>query len=294
MTSDKSLRPLQAKPVSRWSQERRLEFVDFRLRWDGRLNRSDLMAFFGISMPQASLDIARYTELAPHNLVYDRSARVYVAGEKFTPLYPSSNPSRFLNELLAIETGVLEPEASFVNWRPSIAFVPAPGRALDAGTLSLLLQAVRERSSISVLYQSMSASRTGPERRTLSPHAFAHDGFRWHVRAYCHEHSEFRDFVIARMLEVTPADAPSHAPDEDVRWQTQVRLVLGPNPQLTKAQQRAIELDYGMSDGEAVLECRQALLFYLLRHLRLEKEEDDSPEKKQVVLKNREAVEKYL
>jgi hypothetical protein len=294
MTSDKTLRPVEAKPVSRWSQDRRLEFIDFRLRWDGRLNRSDLMAFFGISVPQASMDIARYTELAPYNLVYDRSARVYVAAEHFSPLYPSSSPSRFLNELLAIESGVVEAEASFVGWRPPIALMPVPGRAFHAATLAVLLKAVREHSSLSVLYQSMSSPKTGPEWRTLSPHAFAHDGFRWHVRAYCHKHNDFRDFVIARMLEVRPADAKGPTPEEDVKWQTQVRLVLGPNPRLTKGQQRAIELDYGMSDGEAILECRQALLFYLLAHLGLDKERTDAPEKQQVVLKNRKAIEKYL
>jgi hypothetical protein len=49
-----------------------------------------------------------------------------------------------------------------------------------------------------------------------------------------------------------------------------------------------------MSDGEAILECRQALLFYLLAHLGLDKERTDAPEKQQVVLKNRKAIEKYL
>ena len=46
--------------VARWGQERRLEFIDFRLYWEGRINRSDLIDFFGISVPQASLDLAKY------------------------------------------------------------------------------------------------------------------------------------------------------------------------------------------------------------------------------------------
>ena len=32
--------------VSKWNQTRRLEFIDFRLAVDGRLNRADLVAFF--------------------------------------------------------------------------------------------------------------------------------------------------------------------------------------------------------------------------------------------------------
>lgn len=30
---------------ARWGQERRLEFIDYRLRWDGQINRSSLTDF---------------------------------------------------------------------------------------------------------------------------------------------------------------------------------------------------------------------------------------------------------
>ena len=51
-----------------WGQDRRVEFIDFRLRWEGLLNRADLTGFFGISIPQASLDPAKYIALPPKNL----------------------------------------------------------------------------------------------------------------------------------------------------------------------------------------------------------------------------------
>jgi hypothetical protein len=280
------------RPPTRWGQERRLEFIDFRLRWDGRLNRGDLIAFFGISVPQASLDISRYSELAPGNLLYDRRARVYIASSKFEPLFASSSPSRFLNDLHASETGILEAEASFVGWRPPLAYVPAPGRALDAETLVVLLRAVRERFGVRALYQSM--SRAAPHQRVLTPHAFAYDGFRWHVRAYCHSRDQFRDFVIARMLEVEIEERGGPGAEEDLAWQTSVELVLAPNPRLAKAHQRAIELDYGMTHGQVSLVCRQALLFYVLNHLGLNTAEGSKPEAQQVVLKNRAAVAKCL
>lgn len=112
--------PLQrlGRSSGRWSQDRRLEFIDFRLRWDGRLNRGDLTAFFGISVPQASLDIARYSELAPGNLEYDRSSRVYVAPQSFTPLFPASDAGRYLNELLAKCSELDAEQSSFLAWAP--------------------------------------------------------------------------------------------------------------------------------------------------------------------------------
>ena len=46
----------QAKK-SRWSVGQRLEFIDFRLFWEGHVNRGDLVSFFGVSVPQASSDL---------------------------------------------------------------------------------------------------------------------------------------------------------------------------------------------------------------------------------------------
>ena len=60
----------------RWAPEQRLEFIEFRLFWDGAVNRSDLMDRFGISEPQASKDLASYRELAANNLQYDSVSRV--------------------------------------------------------------------------------------------------------------------------------------------------------------------------------------------------------------------------
>lgn len=284
--------PKQPKTTSRWGQERRLEFIDVRLRWDGRINRSDLTTFFGISVPQASLDIAKYVELAPDNAVYDRSARVYLAGERFKPLYPSNTPQRFLNELLAQAAGVLQPELTFLGWTPSTDLTPSPGRQVTAEVLLPLLAGIRGANRVQVTYQSMSS--TEPGERQLSPHAIAFDGFRWHVRAYCHRREQYLDFVIARILEARRSEEPAVPGDEDEAWHRKVSLVLGPNLALPAAAQRVIELDYGMTDGQVTLECRQALLFYTLKRLGLLEGQDAPPEVQQIALLNRQEVLPYL
>lgn len=276
----------------RWSQERRLEFIDFRLRWDGRLNRGDLMDFFGVSVPQASLDISRYTELAPDNLIYDRSSRVYVATDSFIPVYSSSDATRYLNELLAHVSGVDSGASSFLAWAPSVATVPSPGRTFRIEVLVALLKAIREGGAIRVLYQSM--TRPQATARTLSPHALAHDGFRWHARAFCHTRQEFRDFVIARMLGIEGFESAAARADDDVEWKTFVPLVLVPHPKLSESHKRAIELDFGMKDGQVTFECRQAFLFYALRHLRLDLEDSAKPEAQQISLRNRVDVEAFM
>ena len=277
---------------SRWSQDRRIEFIDFRLRWEGRLNRSDLTAHFSISVPQASLDIAKYLELAPENMAYDKSARVYVAGPAFEPLFASSSASQYLNELLSVQTGLLGPEASFLGWQPTMDVVPTPGRQLDSDTLVGLVTAIRAQRPVSVLYQSMTQEE--PQRRTVSPHALANDGFRWHVRAFCHVRQQFRDFVIARILKIeTSADTYVEAA-ADEHWARTVVLEIAPNPELAGAHRRVIELDYGMVGGKAALVCRQALLFYALKHLGLDQLTGGSPKAHQIVLENRAEIEPLL
>ena len=166
-TSDDNPEQMPTKGNARWGQDRRLAFIDFRLRWDGRINRSDLTDFFGISVPQASLDIARYSELAPQNLAYDRSSRVYKATETFQPHSKESQTQGYLSELLASTTGVIEPSMSFIGWRPSVDSVPQPGRTVASDTLAALLKAIREGAGLKVVYQSMSQAE--PNSRVISP-----------------------------------------------------------------------------------------------------------------------------
>jgi hypothetical protein len=280
------------RSTGRWSQDRRLEFIDFRLRWDGKINRSDLTDFFGLSVPQASLDIAKYTELAPKNLNYDRSCRTYVATQTFRPVFPSSSTGRFLSELLAQAADLDGARASFVAWAPPVATVPSPGRTFQVDVLVALLKAIRERIAVQVTYQSL--TRPQPTTRTLSPHALAHDGFRWHVRAYCHSREDFRDFVIARMLSFEGFAECGDEAAKDVEWHTIVPLVLTPHPKLSQSHRLAIELDYGMEQGQVEFHCRQAFLFYALRHLRLDETASARPEAQQIELKNRADVDRYM
>jgi predicted DNA-binding transcriptional regulator YafY len=278
-----------ARPSSRWSQERRLEFIDFRLRWDGRLNRADLTDFFGISVPQASLDIARYTELAPQNLSYDRSARVYLATPSFSALYETSSQAHYLDELLAHASSTLAGGPSGLGYRPAVAVLPRLSRLVSLDVLVALQRAMREGTGVRVRYQSL--TRREPSERAITPHAFAHDGHRWHVRAYCHLRASFRDFVLGRFLSVegtVPAGRPG---TDDTAWHTMVKLELVPHPKLPATHRRAVALDYGMTDGALTIECRQAFLMYVLRHLRLDLS-GQRPEEQQVVLKNAREVER--
>lgn len=289
----KATRRLVAQPPAPvrmpWSQERRLEFIEYRLRWNGRLNRADLIDFFEISRPQASLDISKYTELAPDNLEYDSSSKGYRPTQSFHPLFPSTDPSSYLQQVLQQAHGTPGVRPAYLAWTPPAAVVPSPARAVPAATLAALVQAIHQGVAINITYQSL--SRPEPTKRTVSPHALAHDGFRWHIRAYCHSREQFRDFVLARILSIGSFEEAQANRDADIDWTTLIAMRLAPHPKLPLAHRRAVELDYGMEGGEVQFNCRKAFLFYALRHLRLdERSRRRSPQEQQIVLLNEEEV----
>jgi len=278
---------------ARWGQERRLEFIDYRLRWDSQINRSSLTDFFGISVPQASLDINQYADIAESNLEYDTRARVYRATESFKAVFPSSAVERYLEDLLRVAVQPEVPYGSFLGWQSPVASVPKLGRRLNADVVGEILRAIRETGCVEVFYQSLTNPKGG-ERR-LSPHALVHDGNRWHVRAYCHKRKGFRDFSLTRIKDCKYAGQDRERASEDNSWNTIVDVVLTPHPGLSPAQRQLIESDFLMERGEMHIKSRKALLMYLLFQLNLNEDQaGQRPEVIQLALKNRDEIQALL
>jgi hypothetical protein len=255
-------------PATRWGHRRRLEFIDFRLLWDGRLNRKELVAFFGISIQQASLDLARYIKIAPKNLRYDSSEKVYRATVHFKPAFLPADSDVFLSQLLALAEGTLPASASFVGWQPPYDVVRFPSRSIHPDVLARVVQGIRNGEDIEVTYQSM--RQPSLSRRWIAPHAIAFDGARWHARGWCHEHADFRDFVLARIQQVHGGRPSAIDPNSDARWHSHTTVILRPRRSLTRQQRAAVEAEFAMTHGRLKVEVREALVFYFVRQLQLE------------------------
>jgi hypothetical protein len=288
-SADTAALPDLSTPL-RWSVERRLAFVEERLFWLGEVNRTDLVRRFGVSMSQASGDIGRYLALDPPGVSYDKSGKRYVANENFRPVLAPPNANRFLGELRLVDLRLLAVEETMLGVSPPFDATPVPERAIDPLVLRAILRAIRERNALTVRYQSM--SRPSPMRRVIEPHALAHDGFRWHARAFDRETGEFRDFVLGRMSKPKPSGRAGSAPKEDAAWHSFAALVIAPHPGLTPAQKRAIALDYCIRSGSTSIKVRRALLFYALKRLGLDVAPGARPAQEQhIVLLNRNEIE---
>jgi predicted DNA-binding transcriptional regulator YafY len=271
----------------RWGPERRLEFLEFLLFWEGGLNRADLVERFGVSVPQASNDISAYRELAPANIEYDASAKRYIATSEFQPRFLKPNPDRYLAQLKAISDGILDVLDTWIATVPPTGIVPIPGRKTDPEVLQAIAAAVRERQAIRIKYQSMSVEHPDPLWRWITPHAFAFDGLRWHVRAYCERTQVFLDFLIGRCLAASERKPAQIQATADELWESIFEVVLRPNPDLSENQQKIIARDYGMREGKVTVPVRYALLYYFNKRMRLDVGPHlDQPHERPIVVAN--------
>lgn len=268
----------------RWGVEQRLEFIEFQLFWGGGLNRADITRFFGVSVPQASKDLTQYQELAPDNVVYDRSQKRYFAAKNFTPRFLTPDPDRYLSQLRLVADGAVRPDESWISRPPPFETLPMPRRIVDPGVLRTTLAAIREHQAVEIRYQSLSGNRPQATWRWISPHAIAFDGQRWHARAFCHIDRGFKDFLLPRILKIR-ATAPAEAsPADDAVWNEIVTVALKPHPGLSDDQKRVVAQDFGMKGGRLDVKVRLALLYYLLKRLNLDFEEEKRSAREQHVV----------
>ena len=277
------------KSELRWGVAQRLEFIEFRLFWEGRVNRSDLMEQFGLSVNQASADLNRYIGFAPDNMVYDKSARTYVRGPDYAAQFLKPDASRYLAQLRSLADGILDSDDTWIAELPSYDAAPTPARGVNPVILRSVVGAIRRSEAIEVNYQSL--SRPEPTWRRIAPHAIGFDGFRWHTRAFCKTDEVFKDFLLSRIISTRSVEASDVTDADDADWQEHVTLEIGPHPKLSESQKKVIALDYGMRGGKAKIKVRRALLYYALKRLGLDTDPGArKPQDQQIVLLNRDEV----
>jgi hypothetical protein len=273
----------------KWGVRRRLEFIDFRLFWDGLFNRSDLADVFGISAQQASADIAQYEEIAPKNLKYDRTQKSYVRAAGYEPAFIAASSDRYLLQLVAVESNWMRQEDTWFDAIPPVEVVSLKRRQTDSRILLRVLDAIRDKQEIDVEYQSMTGSSN--TTRVIAPHALAYSAGSWYVRAWSRDHNDFRDYNLNRIIsvgELRPSPVDSKL---DFQWAHTINLVLAPNPGLPEERQEAVAAEYAMTDRRLLVPTRLSLSFYLMSDRNLDVEPGVLPPvKQQLVLLNRDQV----
>lgn len=267
----------------------RMEFIEWRLFWEGHVNRSDLEERFDISTPQASVDLRNYREAASDNIEYNATEKRYVASSKIKPKFLRISANRVLLQLWAWVNGVLQRDDLWFSSIPAVDIAPEIGRDVRPEVLRRVLEAIRGRQALNVRYQSLTSSRW----RDMAPHALAFDGHRWHARAWCCEREEFRDFVLTRIERLGKLKSVSFDPEHDIEWRDTIRLKLCPHPGLSDEQRQAIQRDYDMPEGVREIEVRLSMAYYFIKRMNLDLK-DLPPARAQISLANLNEVENAI
>jgi len=245
------------------SQRKRYEFIEFQLMWEGTVGRKLLKEKFEISLQQATLDLTSYLDLVPKNMAYDPRQRTYVARSNFRPAFVEGEAAEYLQHLEMLHHGYRAADEIWPASVPQFDVVVASSRKIDPVTLKTVLQAIRDRHCVEVMYVSLSSESDSPRR--LYPHAIASDGHRWHMRAFDDDKCRYSDFVLSRIEKITTNNDNDQKLPEDKEWSQIIDLRLQPDPTLSDRQRERLEIEYEMSGGELLLKVRQAMLFYYLR-----------------------------
>jgi len=239
------------------AQCERLAYIDFRLYFLGEIGRPDLIDRFGVAPAGATRDLALYREIAPKNIEFDGSSKVYRIGKHFAPLFEHA-PQRVLSSLaLGFGDGVNAASAPLLPCESPTAL---SNPKMDV--LAPVCRAIHAKRPVAIRYHSMSSGKT---QRVIVPFALVDTGLRWHVRAFDRKSREFRDFVVTRIEAPTLLDEEPKAhehPDNDIQWTRIVELDFVPHPRLARPE--IIRMDYAMTDGTIRMRVRAAVAGYML------------------------------
>ncbi len=217
----------------------------------------------------------------------------YLVSSKFEPVLGPVDAHKYLSNLSMLSEGLIKEDETFIGYIPEYSVVPSFERTVAPYILKRIVRALKEGKAINIQYQSM--SRPSPVWRWISPHAFAFDGFRWHIRAYCELVSDFKDFILGRILDAQNVKASKVNPANDYNWNQFVTLKIAAHPDLTPDQRKIIEKEYNMIDGVAQLEVRVAFIYYVLLRFGFENHESLIVSKnKDAILLNYGEIEEYI
>ena len=257
-----------------WAARERLRFVERSAWWAGEVNRRDLMEVFGVSMAQASADLQTYMEMNDGALAYNKSRKCYEGQEGMGCVLHEPSLGEAVSVFL--EGGeVVRGLGGGADDGGSVGRVVTPVREPRLAVARRVFLAVVRKQRVRVRYWSVNSGSA--MWRWVVPHALAHDGYRWHARAWCETREGFRDFVLARMERAEwpkfgEGGAAVELPERDAAWEEWETLSLRASSTLGETERKAIELDYGMKSGKLRYRVRKAMRQYAADHLRLKLE----------------------
>lgn len=260
--------------------------IELLAYWEGRVQPAQLANIQSVSRQQASKKLSEYQAQNPETLCYHNSEKTYRPTEKFLPQRISCEVGEYLNWV----TGQSAQHSAI----PANICLEPPRRPITPELMRPLMQALREGRRIEVNY--VSINNPNREGRIIVPHHLVNTGQRWHVRAWCERSQDFRDFVLGRFQGAAELlDKSTVNSSDDLGWQTEISILIAPDPRLSPEQRQVIEYEYAMHNGQLDIRTRACLVSYKLQLLNLNPRMLEGDAKaQQLVIVNKDDIKQWL
>lgn len=254
--------------------------------WEGKVQPSQLATHWQCTRQHASSKLKAYLDKHPDSLKYVAADKNYQPVETFNPRQISREANEYLNWLTGYSPST---QSRLATWT-----LQPPPRKITPLLMRPIVRALREKRRLEVDYGSVSSGdRNG---RIIVPHHLVKTSARWHLRAWCEQNQQFRDFVLSRfhgVPELLDKSDITHADDE--KWNKEVEVILAPDPRLTPEKKRVIEQDYEMENGQLTLKSKACMVHYLLHSLNVDPQKlEGEAEAQQVIVVNISDIKKWL
>lgn len=238
----------------------RLSDLETVLLWEGEIDNLRIRELFGVQSVWASRLLA---ELTRHMGKRARRATAY-APLQLAPDVNGRGKRQSPDEYLRVvtgSTGEIQGGALFEDARRDLSIV-APE------VFSSVVKAMRTGAGLRLLYRSLNHP-TGT-KRVVFPHALVRVPRRWHMRAWCSERRDFRDFTLGRVASASLLEKKApQGRSNDKDWNDIVSFSVVAHPELTPEQQSMIAAEYFPGASARNLKVRRCLAPYIIQDLRL-------------------------
>jgi hypothetical protein len=260
-----------ARKAAVQQRERRIAALRRLVLWEGKLSRARIVELHDLSPIRASQWLREFRDACPDWLVWEHKSKCYVATEAcFSEAARNQRLTRDLGQLSLsaylpethVATDFGEPDA------PRVAVLPWSWSPIQPKVFSGLRMAIEKKAPLELAYRSMATPEV--HKRTIEPHSLVRAGSQWHVRGYCWETGDFRNFLLRRISAVRAIAREGTMPiPRDDDWAEVVKVRIVPHPRLTAQQQDVVRSEYLGGTTSRVEACRGAMIPYLVQELRL-------------------------
>jgi len=261
----------------------RFRAFEILLWWEGQCNASNLGLLFNVRRENVSKDVQAYRSDYGRGVCYDSGMKTYRPTDQFKPVFTEGHVSEYIDFIRRFRWNDACSSDAFLETGPRPYIEPCPR------LFRSVLSAIRTQSPMHIRYRSW--NHPAGRDRVIHPHAIAYSGLRWHCRAYDEITGSFRDFHLGRFDNYqVGTNGSAFSGEMDTDWHTYVDVELVPNPELSEGEQQLVRADYGLQKEALSLNCRQAMVLYLLKSYHVDPElnlaEQTSPRSRPLVLRD--------